>query len=90
MMRLSEYSFLLEKESARLKKLREGSVMGRPGTAALSSGCARIIRIPHDERYLMTKQQVTNNAISSQKAEETRAHRSVVLSLESLCDLTPV
>lgn len=61
MMRLSEYSFFLEKESARLKKLREGSVMGPPGTAALSSGCARIIRIPHDERYLMTKQKTTSH-----------------------------
>lgn len=54
MMRLSEYSFLLEKESVRLKKLRAGNVVLIPGGAAPSSGGARVIRIPHDDRYLGT------------------------------------
>lgn len=60
MMRLSEYSFFLEKESARLKKLRAGNTMPRPGVAAPSRGGARVIRIPHDDRYLITKQTIMN------------------------------
>lgn len=53
MMRLSEYSFLLDKESARLKKLRAGRTTARPGMAAAPSrGGARVIRIPQDDRYL--------------------------------------
>lgn len=56
MMRLSEYSFFLLSVSARLKKLRVGATMGRPGKAP-SRGGTRVIRIPHDERYLFPKQQ---------------------------------
>lgn len=55
MMRLSEYSFLLEKESVKLKKLRAGSTTARRGTAGPSRGGARVIRIPHDDRYLRTQ-----------------------------------
>lgn len=55
MMRRSEYSLLLEKESVRLKKLRAGSATQRPGMAAPSRGGTRVIRIPHDDRYLLTK-----------------------------------
>lgn len=57
-MRLSEYSLFLEKESARLKKLRAGNVTLRPGMAAPISGGTRVIRIPHDDRYLIPKQTV--------------------------------
>lgn len=53
MMRLSEYSFLLEKDSARLKKLRAGSAAAHPGMAAPSMGGTCVIRIPHDDRYLI-------------------------------------
>ena len=67
MMRLSEYSLLLEKESARLKKLRAGTAMACPGSMAgtlvthtgigvLCGWGVRAIRIPHDDRYLVTKQ----------------------------------
>lgn len=58
MMRLSEYSLLLEKVSARLKKLRAGNATARPGMAAPRRGGTRVIRIPHDDRYLINK---TNN-----------------------------
>lgn len=59
MIRLSEYSFFLEKESARLKKLRAGITTPRPVTAAPSTGHGtRVIRIPHDDRYLITKQTI--------------------------------
>lgn len=69
MMRLSEYSFLLEKESARLKKLRAGNTMPRPGMAAPSSGGTRVIRIPHDERYLITKQMTMTPKASENQGE---------------------
>lgn len=58
MIRLSEYSLLLEKESARLKKLRAGNTMPRPGMAAPSRGGTRVMRIPHDDRYLITTQTI--------------------------------
>lgn len=57
-MRLSEYSFLLEKESAKLKKLRAGNMTPRPDMAALSRGGTRVMRIPHDDRYLITTQTI--------------------------------
>lgn len=64
MTRLSEYSFLLEKESGKLKKLREDAMTtsGLGMAAAPSSGAARVIRIPHDDRYLRNnnKQVVTS------------------------------
>ncbi len=56
MMRLSEYSFLLENESVRLKKLRAGNMTPRPGMAAPSRGGTRVMRIPHDDRYLIAKE----------------------------------
>ena len=59
MMRRSEYSFLLEKESARLKKLRAGTTDTAWwfDMAALDIGGTRVIRIPHDDRYLNQKEQ---------------------------------
>lgn len=52
-MRLSEYSFLLLKESVRLKKLLDGLSTGRLDTVRKRRGTL-VIRIPHDDRYLYT------------------------------------
>lgn len=60
-MRLSEYSFLLEKESARLKKPRAGNTTLPPGMAAVSRGGTRVMRIPHDDRYLIMTQAIMKN-----------------------------
>lgn len=50
-MRLSEYSFLLEKESARLNKPLEGTIC--PGMAMPGRGGVRVTRMPHEDRCLM-------------------------------------
>lgn len=52
-MRLSEYSFLLLKESVRLKKLLAGLSAGRQDTVRKREGTL-VIRIPHDDKYLYT------------------------------------
>lgn len=52
MMRLSEYSFLLLKVSARLKKERVGATMTLDVGMTPRRGGTLIIRIPHEERYL--------------------------------------
>lgn len=58
-MRLSEYSFLLEKESARLKKLRVRNATPCPGIAEHSRGGTWVRRIPHDDGYLIGTQTMT-------------------------------
>lgn len=52
MMRLSEYSFLLLKVSARLKKERVGATMTLGLGMVPRRGGILVMRIPHEERYL--------------------------------------
>lgn len=54
MTRRSEYSFLLEKESARLKKQQLGKTVQRLSTPVPMKGGLRAMRIPHDDRDLLT------------------------------------
>lgn len=54
-MRLSEYSFFLLKDSEKLKKLLAGATTARPDTD-LNRGGTLVIRIPHEDKYLLTKQ----------------------------------
>lgn len=76
-MRLSEYSFLLDKESARLKKLRAGNTTQRLGMAAPSRGGTRVIRIPHDDRYLITKQTMMTPTRSKNQGEDLNQYREL-------------
>ena len=90
MMRLSEYSFLLEKESAMLKKLRAGNTMLRPGMAALSRGGTRVIRIPHDERYLNTKQTITTPNRLENQGDDLNQYRKISINLAQFqLDINP-
>lgn len=67
MMRLSEYSFFLLKESVRLKKLLAGVSAAWLDTVLKSKGTL-VIRIPQEDKYLQKRDLINDKTLYFSKA----------------------
>ena len=85
MTRLSEYSFLLLKVSARLKKERVGATMTVDLGMTARRGGTLIIRIPHEERYLFRNKErgESENIIRAKHLPVFHTHISVKFTIIS-------